>query len=81
MKFLQARRTAISVKEIHFSFSLEVVKYGVPVVARWVTNLTRNHEVSSLIPGLAQWLRIQRCCELWCRLQMQFGSPVAVALE
>jgi len=27
---------------------------GVPVVARWLTNLTRNHEVADLIPGLAQ---------------------------
>ena len=27
---------------------------GVPVVARWLTNLTRNHEVADSIPGLAQ---------------------------
>ena len=29
---------------------------GVPVVAQWSTNLTRNHEVSDAIPGLAQWV-------------------------
>ena len=27
---------------------------GVPVVAQQLTNLTRNHEVAGLIPGLAQ---------------------------
>ena len=29
---------------------------GVPVVAQWLANLTRNHEVEGLIPGLAQWV-------------------------
>ena len=27
----------------------------VPVVAQGLTNLTRNHEVLGLIPGLTQW--------------------------
>ena len=26
---------------------------GVPVVAQWLTNLTRNHEVAGSIPSLA----------------------------
>ena len=30
---------------------------GVPVVAQWLTNPTRNHEVVSSIPGLAQWVK------------------------
>ena len=30
---------------------------GVPVVAQWLTNLTRNHEVMGLILGLAQWIK------------------------
>ena len=30
--------------------------HGVPVVAQWLTNLTRNHEVEGLIPDLAQWV-------------------------
>ena len=29
---------------------------GVPVVAEWLTNPTRNHEVESSIPALAQWV-------------------------
>ena len=30
--------------------------WGVPIVAQWLTNLTRNHEVASSIPALAQWV-------------------------
>ena len=30
---------------------------GVPVVAQWLTNPTRNHEVVDSIPGLAQWVK------------------------
>ena len=35
----------------------KVDSLGVPVVAQWLTNLTRNHEVVCLIPGLAQWVK------------------------
>ena len=31
--------------------------FGVPVVAQWLTNPTRNHEVAGSIPGLAQWVK------------------------
>ena len=30
---------------------------GVPIVAQWLTNPTRNHEVAGLTPGLAQWVK------------------------
>ena len=32
-------------------------KLGVPVVAQWLTNPTRNHEVEGSIPGLARWVK------------------------
>ena len=30
---------------------------GVPVVAQWLMNPTRNYEVVGLIPGLALWVK------------------------
>ena len=30
---------------------------GVPVVAQWLTNPTRNHEVVGSIPTLDQWVK------------------------
>ena len=37
---------------MHFKMSI-----GVPVVAQLLMNLTRNHEVTGLIPGLIQWVK------------------------
>ena len=33
---------------------LEIQIWGVPVMAQWLANLTRNHEVAGLVPALAQ---------------------------
>ena len=32
--------------------------WGVPVVAQWLTNPTRNHEVAGFILALAQWVNV-----------------------
>ena len=38
--------------------SCKNVSLGVPIVAQWLTNLTRNHEsVAGSIPGLDQWVK------------------------
>ena len=39
-------------QEIH-----HYVYLGGPVIAQWLTNPTRDHEVAGLIPGLAQWVK------------------------
>ena len=45
-----------------FFFNLYLVTqnvgiFGVPIMAQCLMNLTRNHELMGLIPGLAQWVK------------------------
>ena len=42
--------------DTHF-LKKQKTKHRRSVVAEWLTNLTRNHEVVALIPGLAQWVK------------------------
>ena len=43
----------VSAEDSHFT-QKEI--FGVPVVAQWLMNLTRNHEVAGSVPALAQWV-------------------------
>ena len=53
---------------------------GVPIVAPWLMNLTRNHEVAVRSPAPLRGLRIWRCCELWWRSQTLLRSHAAVVV-
>ena len=56
-------------------FGFEDQSLGSPHHDAAETNPTKNHEVAGLIPGLTQWVGVD-----WCRLQMQLGSGIAVAV-
>ena len=43
-------------KIFHANMDQKKAGVGVPVLAQWLTNPTRNHKVAGLIPGLAQWV-------------------------
>ena len=45
----------IYVQNEHIVF-IYILKEGVPIVAQWLTNPTRNHEVAGSVPALAQWV-------------------------
>ena len=45
-----AKVVVCSKKELERKMAIE----GVPVVAQWLTNPTRNHEVAGSVPALAQ---------------------------
>ena len=45
--------------ERHINGNITLLKSqeaGVPVMAQWLTNPTRNHEVVGSVPALAQWV-------------------------
>ena len=54
--------------------------FGVPVVAQWLMNATRNLRLRVQSLALLSGLGIWHCHELWCRLQTWLLSHIAVAL-
>ena len=40
---------------------------GVPIMAQWLKNPSRNHELVGLIPGLTQWVKDRALLWLWRR--------------
>ena len=42
--------------ELEGAASFKKAGPGVPVVAQWLTNPTRKHEVAGSVPDLAQWV-------------------------
>ena len=56
------------------------IKKGVPVMTQW--KRIRLGTMRLQVPSLASLsgLRIRHCCGLWCRLQTQLRSHVAVAV-
>ena len=53
---------------------------GIPVMAqrKQISLASMRTQLRSL--ASLSGLRIQHCCELWCRLQTQLGSGIAVAV-
>ena len=50
--FVETNSITLYFEEV-FTFQSEM---GISVVAQWLTNPTRNHEVEGSIPALAQWV-------------------------
>ena len=42
---------------MEYNTAIKKHEIGVPVLAQWLTNVTRNHEVADLVPGLDQWVK------------------------
>ena len=58
---------ALNPGPINMPTCLNNQKKGVLVMAQWLTNPIRNHEVAGSIPGLAPWVRDLVLLWLWCR--------------
>ena len=54
---LQLQHQKCSKKKFSVIKIFKGIIIGVPVVAQWLTNPTRNHEVAGSVPALAQWVK------------------------
>ena len=61
-------------------FHIKITFSEVSIVAQQVKNLTVSVKMWVQSPATLSGLRIQHCCKLQCRLQMQVGSSIAVAV-
>jgi len=75
----------MTMREYHLAHSKNILfkviwSIGIPIVAQWkwiwLASLRMKIQFQALLTGL----RIQHCCELWCRLQARLGYWVAVAV-
>ena len=64
-------------EEDKLSQQFKIIKVGVPIVAQWLTNLTRNHEVVRSVPGLAQWVK-DPVLPMSCGVGRRHGSDPAL---
>ena len=55
-KELQSNHKTINRMAVSTFLSKITLYIGVPIVAQWLTNPTRNHEVAGSVPAIAQWV-------------------------
>ena len=53
---MEATFIFLTPNNVYFALIKEVV-LGLPVVAQWLMNPTRDHEVAGSIPALARWVK------------------------
>ena len=51
------RNSSRTDKDVNIHDNIKTMMLGVSIVAQWLTNLTRNHEVAGSIPSLDQWVK------------------------